>query len=261
MHDTVSDVLHVRGRAGPGFTPMMAASVAAHAVLVVVLAFASGDWLTRVPDEDRTVMTISLGGAPGPRAGGLTAMGGRPVQQVREEPAPPREAPRAPAAAPPAMTMPTEKPRPSPKPKPEAPKNPAPQSAARKPLEGPQLQAGNAVAQTGGRGLGFGLATGGGGTGGEINLADFCCPEYLSTLLDNIRTNWSSKQQVAGLSTVRFTINRDGTVSDVQLAKSSGFAILDLTAQRAILQARFPPLPSAYPNSQLTIHLNFEYQR
>jgi protein TonB len=261
MHDAVSAVLGTRAQGPGGFRGMMIASSVAHAALVAVLAVGSAGWLTRAPGEDRTVMTISLGGAPGPRAGGLTSMGGRPVQQVNEQPPPPREVPRAPATAPPPMTLPVEKPRPAPKPQTERPKNAAPESASRKPLEGPKVQPGNAVAQTGGRGLGFGLATGGGGTGGEINLADFCCPDYLATLLDNIRANWISKQQVAGMTTVRFTIRRDGSVTDVQLARSSGFAVLDLTAQRAIMQARFPPLPTAYPNPQLTIHLNFEYQR
>jgi TonB family protein len=123
------------------------------------------------------------------------------------------------------------------------------------------VRQGNAVAQTGGTGIGFGLSTGGGGTGGEFSVGDFCCPEYLQTMLQIIQRSWNSKQQMAGTSAVRFTIRRDGSVTDVSVARPSGFAVLDLSAQRAVATARMPPLPSAYPNPELTITLTFEYQR
>ena len=47
----------------------------------------------------------------------------------------------------------------------------------------------------------------------------------------------------------------------LSVARPSGFAVLDLTAQRAVAMARMPPLPAAYPNAELTITLTFEYQR
>ena len=137
---------------------------------------------------------------------------------------------------------------------------PSSHSAAR-PSAAPSFRPGNAVAQTGGAGIGFGLSTGGGGTGGEINLGDFCCPDYLETMLQIIQRNWNSKQQVSGVAAVRFTVQRDGSITDVQLATQSGYAVLDLTAQRAILTSRLPPLPRAYTNNQLTITLSFRYQR
>ena len=80
-------------------------------------------------------------------------------------------------------------------------------------------------------------------------------------MLQIIQKNWNSKQQVAGLAAVRFTIRRDGTLNDVSLARPSGFAVLDLTAQRAVAMSKLPPLPGAYTNDQLTITLSFEYQR
>ena len=132
---------------------------------------------------------------------------------------------------------------------------------AASPIRGAQVQSGNAVAQTGGTGIGFGLSTGGGGTGGEINLGDFCCPDYLETILQIIQRNWDPKQQVSGLAAVRFTVQRDGAISEAELATPSGFAVLDLAAQRAILMSRLPPLPRAYTNNQLTITLSFRYQR
>jgi TonB family protein len=136
-----------------------------------------------------------------------------------------------------------------------------PESSGRTPTRGAEVRAGNAVAQTGGTGIGFGLSTGGGGTGGDIDIGDFCCPDYLQTMLQIIQRNWNSKQQVAGVSAVRFTIARDGTTRDVSVAKPSGYAMLDLTAQRAVAMSRMPPLPGAYTNPTLTITLTFEYQR
>jgi TonB family protein len=244
---------------------MTGLSALGHALLLVLVVLAPSDWGARRPVVDRDVMTISLGGAPGPRSGGMTAMGGRPVQQV----APPQpkarpEPPAAPAAKPPAMVEPVGKPAAPPKkpvPAPEVPKAPAEQAPGRVPIRGAQIQAGTAVAQTGGSGIGFGLSTGGGGTGGEINLGDFCCPDYLETLLQIIQRNWDPKQQVAGVAAVRFTIQRDGSITGAELATPSGFAVLDLAAQRAILMSRLPPLPRAYTNDQLTITLSFRYQR
>ena len=41
--------------------------------------------LTPPQEAERNVMQISLGGAPGPRAGGMTPMGGRPMQAPAPE--------------------------------------------------------------------------------------------------------------------------------------------------------------------------------
>lgn len=158
------------------------------------------------------------------------------------------------------MTVPTKETRP--RRAPPATERPAAEpTGAQAPTTGPEARRGSALVETGARGIGFGLSTGGGGTGGDIDLANFCCPDYLSTMLDKIQRNWDSKQQVAGTATVKFTILRDGSVVDVEVARPSGYAVLDLTAQRAVAMTRFPPLPSAYLNDRLTVHLNFQYQR
>jgi hypothetical protein len=48
----------------------------------------------------------------------------------------------------------------------------------------------------------------------------------------------------------------------VELEKSSGYAALDLTAQRALLLTKqLPPLPAAFTEPSLTVHLYFDYQR
>jgi TonB family protein len=157
------------------------------------------------------------------------------------------------------MTMPSERTRPVPRlPVKEAPR----EATGRTPTQGAQPQSGSAVAETGARGAGFGLTTGGGGTGGYLDVGNFCCPEYLNTMLQLIQRNWSSKQQVAGQTTVKFTVQRDGRLTDVEVEKPSGYFALDQTAQRAILQTRqLPPLPSQYTEPNLTVHLVFTYER
>jgi TonB family protein len=61
---------------------------------------------------------------------------------------------------------------------------------------------------------------------------------------------------------MKFTIQRNGTITAVQVEKPSGFVALDLAAQRALLLTqRVPTLPTEFPNPSLTVHLIFEYQR
>jgi TonB family protein len=107
-----------------------------------------------------------------------------------------------------------------------------------------------------------GLATGGGGDGAiTTDIADFCCPEYLTILKRTIYGNWQKKQGQAAVNQVRFVINRDGTITDVVLEKSAG-QFLDMASQRAIVQTqRLPPLPAAFTPPRLTVHLEFEYIR
>jgi TonB family protein len=258
--EAVTETLVHRTRGTAGLNRMVVVSLGAHLVVAVaILLTPSASFEDRSP---RTVMTISLGGAPGPRNGGMTPMGGRPIQ------APPAEAPtRTPVTAPapraPQMTVPEPKARPLPKTPVQNPWD-AKETKSTSPARAPQLPTpGSAVADTGARGIGFGLTTGGGGTGGYLDVGNFCCPEYLNTMLQLIQRNWNGQQQVAGETTMKFSIQRDGRLADVQVEKSSGYQALDLTAQRALLVTRqFPPLPAQYTDSDhLTVHLVFRYQR
>ena len=131
------------------------------------------------------------------------------------------------------------------------------------PTRGAEVTKGSAVAETGARGQGFGLSTGGGaGSGSYLDVANFCCPDYLVTMVGLIRSNWNPVAEVAGETVIKFTILRNGTIGDVALEKSSGYTALDLTAQRAVYMTRqLPALPAAFSNETLTVHLNFQYQR
>jgi TonB family protein len=257
MIEAVSDIIAARSREPEGLRKAMAVSVAAHIVAITLLAVApEPDFSDDLP---RTVMTISLGGAPGPRAGGMTPMGGRAVQSPPPiAPTRPRaETPPAPKA--PEMTLPrNERTRPQARPA-QAPQ----ESTGRTPTTGAEPREGSARADTGGRGQGFGLTTGGGGgAGAYLDVGNFCCPEYVETIVQRIRQNWDPKQQVAGQVLMKFTIQRDGTMTDVQVERPSGFVALDMAAHRAVLAtARVPALPPQFSNPTLTVHLRFDYQR
>ena len=259
----VTDVLRDRMHEPAGFQRMATLSIAVHAVLVGFVLFGPGRWIGHESEAPRTVMTITLGGSSGPQSGGTTAIGGRPVQT----PAPPdepqrREAVRPPAAKTPEMTLP----RPGAKPVKTTPapgvKQAPDEARGRTPTRGAQVSAGSAVAETRARGQGFGLSSGGAGSGSSLDVADFCCPDFIVLMTDLIRRNWNPMADVAGQTIVKFTIQRDGRITDAALENSSGYTALDLNAQRAVMITRqLPPLPPAFPNPTLTVHLNFQYQR
>jgi TonB family protein len=81
-------------------------------------------------------------------------------------------------------------------------------------------------------------------------------------MIEAIRRSWNQNQGSNGQVVVRFTIQRDGTLSDTVVEKGTADPTLNMAAQRAVVVTRkLPPLPDAFPNSTLTVHLNFQYQR
>lgn len=260
----VTDVLRDRRQEPDGLARMAAISFAAHGALLAFLVFGPMHSLSSPVERPKSVMTISLGGAgDGPRSGGLTAIGGRPVQTT--EPAPVREAVRPPAAAVPEMVSPktTTKAVTPAKPAPPAPPTTTPDARGKALTRGEEIRPGNAVADTGARGQGFGLSTGGGaGSGSTLDVADFCCPDYLVLMMEKIRSNWNQQVELPGIVVVKFTIQRDGRLTDTIVERSSGTLSLDQNAQRAVMVTRqLVALPAAFPNPTLTVHLNFQYQR
>jgi TonB family protein len=251
----VTDVIVMRSRQVDDLKTMVVWSVTAHMALIAAIVLMPSRAAQETP---RTVMTISLGGVAGPRTGGMTQMGGRAVQ-APTPPEPVRRAETAPAPTRPAMTLPDPKARTRPQPKPDqAPK----EATGRTPTTGDEPRQGSARAETGARGQGFGLSSGGGGgTGVQLDVGNFCCPEYLEQMVTLIQRNWNQNQGVVGATVIKFTIQRDGTILMPQVEKSSGFYALDNAAQRAVLLAKLPPLPAPYPNATLGLHVTFDYHR
>ena len=76
-----------------------------------------------------------------------------------------------------------------------------------------------------------------------------------------IQRRWQAGQGVRGATIMRFTITRGGSIEGVMVERPSGFLVLDLAAERALLTTRLAELPPQFPNPSLTVHLTFEYQR
>lgn len=259
MGESVSDIIAARSREPEGLGALLGWSAAAHLVLSAVVMYSLATWMSRPAEPPPTVMTISLGGSTGPRTGGLTAVGGRTVQAPAPV-EPVRRAETPPAQRTAEMALPTRQARPRPR------VTQAPSDAVgRTPTTGETPTEGPARAETQVRGQGFGLTTGGGGgTGVQLDVGNFCCPEYIAQLVRSIQERWTSKQGVAGAIVMRFTITRNGSIAadSIQLEQSSGFVVHELEARRALLATtNLPPLPNAYPNPTLGVHMEFKYSR
>lgn len=262
----VTDVLRDRMHEPGGLNRMIAVSIAVHAVLVAWIVIAPNGLLGPRADTQAHAMTISIaGGGEGPSTGGMTQMADRPVQKaVPADEIPKREAIRPPAAKTPEMTLPTKNTKPATKPQSKGPDvYSAPDGAkGRTPTKGTEVSNGQSLALTGARGQGFGLASGGGpGIGSTLDVADFCCPEYVILMTQRVRAAWNMNQGVRGTVWIRFKIQRSGALTDISVDTSSGSPVLDAAALRAVVATRtLPPLPDQYSNPTLGVRLNFIYQ-
>jgi protein TonB len=256
MNEAVTDIIVARSRTEDRLPRMVAWSVAAHVVIVAAVAVFQS---TRPAPAPVTIMSISLGGAPGPRTPGLNQMGGRAVQAPQPE-QPVRRAETAPAPTPPKMTLPDPKART--RQERARPQQAPPEARGRTETTGAKPQEGTTQADTRNRGQGFGLSSaGGGGDGIKLDVGDFCCPEYIIDMRDRVTRNWRAQQGIVGTTTMKFTIQKDGTITDIRRERSSGFEVLDVQAERALqLTGRFAPLPQQFPNSTLTVYMPFDYR-
>ena len=246
---------------GDGLRRTLAVSLAAHLVVGVVLLAGQDAWVDGA-ENDPPSMSIRLGGPDGPGEGGLTPLGARPIQEV----IPLMEARRPqwiqpPAETAPELMVPVED---AARVEPESEVETAPEEdRGRQLTRGPQLRDGTAMSETGADGIGVGLSAGGlGGSASELSLRDFCCPEYLATMISLIRAHWDPNQETAGTTVVLFTVRRDGSIDLVDVGRSSGHFALDQSARRAILVTRqLPPLPASFTEESLNVRLTFEYRR
>jgi TonB family protein len=256
--DAVSEVLVARADKADGLSSMLGASAMAHIAVVAVFVFVPAYWFGADTKPPETIMQISLGGPIGPDTSGLTTLGGRQIQQaVPVEPKKPVEPVRPPSAKTPEMVLPTKAPPRATTPNKVDAKDPR----STRPTKGAEVQKGSSIADTGARGQGFGLSSGGGGTGAQLEVSNFCCPEYLATMSAIIKSNWNNQQNAVGMTRVRFVIHRDGRITDIQIIQSSGVQVLDFFADRALKLSKLPPLPTPFPDATLAVRLGFEYSR
>jgi TonB family protein len=257
VKEAVGDVIALRAHDPSGLKKMMSWSFAVHVGVIAFIAFVPRNWLFATKAES-PVMIISLAGPPGPNTGGLTPMGGRPIEQVAPEP---KRQPPTPLAASTAAAAPN-----SAKTKqPPQPTEPMPtETTVPRPTTGRQARAGTTAADTGARGQGTGMSQGGGGGATPmVDIVDFCCMDYVLKIRELIRENWDGNQPDQGTNVIKFEIRRDGTINvpKVEVEKSSGYRLLDLQSRKAVeLTKSLPPLPDRYTGATLTIHLTFEYK-
>ena len=61
---------------------------------------------------------------------------------------------------------------------------------------------------------------------------------------------------------VTFTLHRNGSVTGIRISQKSGINALDISAQRAIMDAApFPQLPPQFPKNEAEIEFVFELKR
>lgn len=79
---------------------------------------------------------------------------------------------------------------------------------------------------------------------------------YLDRVVALISENWVRPQTGATDALLHFRIERDGTISSVELRRSSGDAAFDRAARRAVESTSpLPPLPRGYQKDHLGINL------
>jgi periplasmic protein TonB len=89
---------------------------------------------------------------------------------------------------------------------------------------------------------------------------DFQGDWYLAGVQRKIWSIWMAqvRDEFKEPITVRFTIQADGSVSDVQVAESRGATLLEMAAKRAVYSAApFGPLPKSYGTPSYTVQAIF----
>jgi len=256
----------------PLFKRALVWSATAHTVLFVVLML-NPSLPKRTPKGRFEYIPVSLMGAGGgPPAGATLGTTAVPRPNLRDlttlqkvEPKPESKL-RAPADKPkkaPAKKTPDKKAAIS-KPDPEA--KAAPEKTAAEP-------AGRGAAAGAGSGLTMGAGGPGFGEGagadlaGQIGVFDFPYAWYLQNIQDRISSNWFTSLVDPGVRgmfqvAVYFRIYRNGSISEVEVRRSSEIPSLDLSAKRAVQNAQpFPPLPPDYDKNYLGIILIFEHSK
>ena len=253
MRVAVDDVIAMRGPDPRGLSRMLSISLGAHLLAIVALFVVPRDWLTK-QKPNPILMSISLDAPEGDKTGGMNPAPPRPIEQ--EAPTPKRPEPIRPAATKSdVMAVPTKTP-----PKPTTSARP-PSPIARPPTTGLQVRQGTSQAETGSTTQGTGLAMGGGtAASATIDAVDFCCMEWAQEMLREIRAKWRNNQGERGETILKYTVLRDGTITEIEVEKSSGSGILDRVSRDALPQKLAQPLPKQYPEERLVIHLKFPYQ-
>jgi len=232
-------------------------SLAGHAVLLAALALFGGT-VTPPRPEPRSAIRVRLGGGPPGARGGAARAAAAVVTTPRNEPAaPPRPQPGT-------RRLPVAEKKPA-KPAAQKPagrtaKGLAPDRRLDKAAEAGPPGVPGATGRAGAAGetgiLGTGAA--GGGTGQA-----FPFDWYLSLVEGHISRNWNPTQlgfggQAQRGCVVHFVIQENGAITESTVEESSGVALYDREALRAVTAANpLPPLPRGFGSHSLGVSFIF----
>ncbi len=99
----------------------------------------------------------------------------------------------------------------------------------------------------------------------QLNTSELRYQRYLIGMKDRIQLFWEYPDVAArngwhGRLRIDFVINKDGTVSDIRLVKSSNYPVLDDAAITALkLASPFQPFPENFTIESILIRGSFEY--
>jgi len=92
--------------------------------------------------------------------------------------------------------------------------------------------------------------------------------DYMQSMVNRIRVNWYSNMPqliqtgMKGVVTIRFTIQRDGRITDITILSSSSRPPYDFAAKKAIeLSSPLNPLPADFPNPSERVTCMFFYNQ
>ncbi len=119
---------------------------------------------------------------------------------------------------------------------------------------------GSAAGSGSGTGIGIGVGDGFGSGTGSGGAGNFPYAWYVNSVKKKLDSNWNVTTGFDRrvFTQMAFTIQRSGSISDVEVEESSNIPAFDLAARRAVEYSNpLPPLPSGYSEPHLRIHVRF----
>lgn len=253
MQDLVEQVLRDRRRrsAPRGFGIALGWALALHGTVLAVFMLAGRPQASKpfefVPVQ---VMPLQALGSPKPPAAAKPRASERaPLKPAEPPPKPePTPAKTAPVVPSPAQKPPSTTSRPAPQAPQVAKPQPSPEPDA--PSEAGSTRQGSAQGhEAGTAALGSARIEG-------VD-PDFTYDYYLDRMLALISAQWTRPSTQGDIkATLRFTVQKTGEISELELAESSGFNAFDLSAMRAVQNASpLPRLPASYKRGMLRVTL------
>src|SRR5437660_2930999 len=228
MHDAVGEVLAKRKALDRGAGAGVALSLLLHGAVSAAAVFAA---LRHTPEQNVPMIEIKFAKMPAPPAPVHTPEPPQPKAQPAPAPAPIAKPVAKPVAASPYGK--------SPKKATAAPPPPQPATGNSQLATAPEIPVG--------------------GTGAVVE-GDFPYTIYIDRMKTLIGQHWFRPQIAPGAATtVKFVIDRDGTIRDAAIETESANGTFDRAALRAVIESSpLPPLPFGYSGTYLNVHLTFK---